>query len=267
MNNIKKLIIIITILVMLPSNALATNTDTAVLALASSQYFNILDANQTGLDLTTALSFEYYINNVTIMADSTNGRVISKYGANLSNDRSYIAQYRDNAGLKEVRFILNSNDSTNDAFSFPYDLGTSTWTRVGFSWDGSTKVGKMYINGAYYDRATGTNVASIQSGAGNFTIGADQTGSTNFIDAWIEDIRVWSDVRTDQEMTDNYNCSLVGNEAGLVMYTQFDGSTSTDATANGNDLTNNNSATFQSGSLPFTATCGEATRSRMIMIN
>ncbi|MCF7836026.1 MAG: hypothetical protein K9M15_02800, partial [Candidatus Marinimicrobia bacterium] len=53
----------------------------------------------------------------------------------------------------------------------------------------------------------------------------------------------WSDVRTAQEIADNWNTELNGDEENLVAYYKLNNSL-LDETSNDNDLTNNNSCPF-----------------------
>ncbi|HOS41940.1 MAG TPA: hypothetical protein PLG31_19595, partial [Spirochaetota bacterium] len=53
----------------------------------------------------------------------------------------------------------------------------------------------------------------------------------------IDDVRIWSDARSDVEIAANYNAELVGNEAGLVAYWKFNegsGITAADSQSSGN---------------------------------
>ena len=72
----------------------------------------------------------------------------------------------------------------------------------------------------------------------------------------MDEVRIWDDIRTDSEISDNRLKCLVGNEANLQAYWRFDNNPN-DETSNGNDLTENNSPTYQTGNLPFDdASCG-----------
>jgi hypothetical protein len=59
-------------------------------------------------------------------------------------------------------------------------------------------------------------------------------------DGWIDDVRLWDDVRTASELSVNKFLTLTGSESGLVGYwpmSEGTGTTTADATANGNDGT------------------------------
>jgi len=86
--------------------------------------------------------------------------------------------------------------------------------------------------------------------------------STNLSGTPTNGQKLWSDVRTPTEISDNYDSELVGNEAGLVGYWKFSNN-GLDETANDNDLTNNNVATFSSD-VPFDATVATDTGNMLL---
>ena len=64
---------------------------------------------------------------------------------------------------------------------------------------------------------------------------------------------MWSDARTEAEIKQNMFTTLDGTEANLEGYWKFNAD-GTDTTSNGNDLTNNNSATFTNAASPYSET-------------
>jgi hypothetical protein len=59
-------------------------------------------------------------------------------------------------------------------------------------------------------------------------------------DGWLDEVRLWDDVRTASELSANKFITLTGSESGLVGYwpmSEGTGTTTADATANGNDGT------------------------------
>lgn len=254
----KKLLIIITIFCLLVNPAWATNTHTTVLANASNQYWSIADASQTGLEPgSNDFTIEMWIYADTL--PNTINYILSK--EDIIN-RSYSIFVR-NTGVITARYTDTGNNST----IFDSDssqVATGTWTHLAFVFNVSTATIDMYVNGSgVAETATSTDATSVDNTANEaYKIGAtlNSAAISNSFDGWIDNVRHWSDARTAQEISDNYNCSLIGNEANLEGYWKFDNS-GNDATSNGNNLTNNNSATFQSASLPFTNSCSAITSS------
>ncbi|PIQ16437.1 MAG: hypothetical protein COW67_03045, partial [Flavobacteriales bacterium CG18_big_fil_WC_8_21_14_2_50_32_9] len=68
-------------------------------------------------------------------------------------------------------------------------------------------------------------------------------GSEGMLGQALADVRFWSTVRTDQEVSDNAFVRLIGNETGLIAYWKFDeatGLTIADSTSGGANGTINN---------------------------
>jgi len=231
--------------------AFATNTHSTQLTLSSSQFWSITDASQTGLDITGDMTIEawFYLDS----AQSGNYRTIVSKHDNASNI-SYMLTLTSTNG--EVFFGTSANGSTQlydkiDTGSF----NTSQWYHIAVAYDASAGTAELYLDTVSQGTFTGL-ATSLYNGSEPFRIGArgPTASPTDFFDGRIDDVRVWNDIRTSTEIADNYNCQLVGNETNLQGYWQFNND-GTDETSNGNNLTNNNSATFSTG-LPFTAECG-----------
>lgn len=87
-------------------------------------------------------------------------------------------------------------------------------------------------------------------------MGADApTGGLRFLNAVIDDLRVWNVARTQAQISGDRKKELVGNEAGLVAYWKFNEPTSSttvdDATANNNDGTFGSGASAPTRTSPF----------------
>ena len=207
------------------------NTNSIDLESSSSQYLSITDGDQTGLDITGDKSFSIEL---CFKAESFS---VDSF---LINKNSYFLRV-DNSG-ESVNLTKENVVDQRVSFSF----STGTWyhyaavqspTEVEYFIDGSS-IGS-YENSDDY--------ATIS--ARSFVIGGNWDGL-------IDEVRVWNDVRTATEISDNYQKELVGDEAGLVAYWKLNNSL-LDETSNDNDLTNNNSATFSSD-VPFTGASGPA---------
>ena len=219
-------------------------THSTNLVAASTQFWNITDAAQTGLDFTGDFSIEAWIK-ADILANS---RIIAKDQSNGGNNDPYFFYLRETGDIA-IQYGSGSartQHSTNDT-----PISTGTWFHVAATVDVSAKDVKFYIDGVqdtnitkFLDAATSvadnTN-ANVYVGSGN---------GEQYYDGLLNDVRVWNDIRTGAEINDNKdNCDLSVSEAGLISWWLFNND-GIDAHANGNDLTNNNSATF-STDLPY----------------
>jgi len=113
-------------------------------------------------------------------------------------------------------------------------IRANEWTHVAGTYDGQSI--RLYINGNL--RSTIGKQGNIQDTDSLFFIGTRPL--SNFIhcyDGMIDEVRIWEIMRTQQEIEDNMNCLLSGNEEGLVGYWRMDegeGQTLHDMTPNEN---------------------------------
>jgi len=115
-----------------------------------------------------------------------------------------------------------------------------TWYHVAATMDYSTQTSKLYLNGALVD------TKNVNSTPFTRIIGG-QLGWYNPLNPGVinpplggnmDEVRIWSRVRTPTEIATYYNQCLAGNEQGLLLYyrcNQSAGSTALDATVNGNN--------------------------------
>lgn len=232
------------------------NTHSIDFELSSSQSASITDANQTGLDLSSNFTIEAWVKLETLPSDITADMfIVSKDGDDPTGQRSYYFNiYRDDT----IRiFWFNSSGGATALVSQTSFISTGTWTHIAVTVDITTPANsKFYIDGVQEnvtvseDNADGT----IKDSNADVFISSRSAaaGGGVLYDGLIDEVRVWSDIRTSTEISDNYDKELVGTEANLVGYWKFNNSL-LDETSNNNDLTNNNSATF-SINVPFVGT-------------
>jgi hypothetical protein len=177
---------------------------------------------------------------------------------NKSNDDTTLLSYRwqlESSGKLNVVFW--SNNSTASEFTSTAAVITGgdigNWVHVAMTLDASSSTGcTFYKNGVAMavDTRSGSAAAIQDTNAPVYIGGHFDGGLTYIFDGSIDEARVWSDVRTAQEIFDNYRKQLIGNEAGLVAYWQLNGNAN-DATANANNLTLVGSPAY-STTVPFT---------------
>ena len=226
------------------------NTHSLDLEASSSQYAYITDANQTGLDITGDFTIEAWVKlesldeTATIYAKSKSGG--SELAFKIQDTGKIYSSYRNSSSN------LSRSFSNNAVFS-----GASNWTHLAVTCDVSEKDFKFYVNGSQVDDTNDYSLASsIGNNEANVGIGAEivYNGSIrNYLDGLIDDVRVWNDIRTPEEIADNYQKELVGDEAGLVGYWKFNNS-AVDETANNNDLTLSGSPSYSTDVPPWNLT-------------
>jgi hypothetical protein len=127
-------------------------------------------------------------------------------------------------------------------------LPNNEWTHVAITMDNTSS--KLYINGVLDDES-GPSETVISS---TIEIGGYSTsGNPEVVNGYLDEFRIWSDVRTEQEIREYMCKNLTGNEADLLVYYSFDntsGTTLQDFSGNGNDgtLTNMTDADWVSSS-------------------
>jgi hypothetical protein len=155
----------------------------------------------------------------------------------------------------QLRLCLSSN-GTNEEFLTKTltSLAVDGWNRFQVTWDASASLAVFFENGVSLGQATGALTAIYDSDA-LFAIGARFDGSGNpahFLDARVDDVRVFGDIRTDNELYNSNETELIGSEDNFKAYWQLDNA-ATDSTSNANTLTLVNTPTYDATDVPFSA--------------
>ncbi len=159
------------------------------------------------VNLTGAGTFEFWVNLDAL--PTTNARLISRSpnsGAIGWQDEIYIM---GNDGRINTSNLVVGGDLIS-----PSALPTGEWVHIAITADGSGS--KMYINGLLVDEG-GAADFSYDS----FRFGGQYTGSFwEAINGRMDEVRVWSDVRTPTEIVDNMygELSSPSTQTGLVAY-------------------------------------------------
>lgn len=216
-------------------------------------YLSITDASQTGLDITGDISFEFWIKFEDLPSTIGKDTILIQKWLESGNQRSYKMTVTPE---DSIFFTYDSGGGGTNVTEWLYtgfftsaDVGE--WVHVAYTHDVSAgrSGGVIYKNGIKLTTPsqTGANAAtSIFNSSAAFEIGGSGTlgASEATLNAQLDDVRVWSDIRTEAEVFDNYRFELTGSEGNLVAYWRFENNL-LDTTANNNDLTNNNTAIFK----------------------
>jgi hypothetical protein len=94
-------------------------------------------------------------------------------------------------------------------------LNDNAWHHVAMSFQsGVTNGTKVYIDGVLKT----TSLLTVSAQTVGLSIGAGNDGGGQNFTGNIEDVRIWSTVRTATEIANNRGCELAGTESGLVSY-------------------------------------------------
>ena len=187
-------------------------------------------ADNAALDLTGDMTIEAWINPTGASSNGTLGLIAGK-------ENSYLLSRFDD---DSIRFALNGPGGTWNWTDTGYDVPADTWTHLSMTYDASERAVMLYANGELVSTSTnGFIPTSLTTGTGAFMIGG-RTALNEEFKGLIDDVRVWNDLRTADEIRENYDQKLSGSESGLAGYWNFDdvsGTTVQDGTANNNDGT------------------------------
>ncbi len=117
-------------------------------------------------------------------------------------------------------FIANGRLSAGHGPAFtqaqdPALLAAGTWYHVAVTFDASTQEMRLYKDAVLVNTATmvpSYNETFLQLGAFQ---------GANFFNGTMDEVRIWSTVRTQGELLDNKDCALSGSEPSLLAYYNF----------------------------------------------
>lgn len=192
-------------------------------------------ADDDALDLTNSFTVEAWIKPTSL--DAGFQRFLSKsgaYGIGVSNSAIRFTTY----GVKD--------------YDLSYTLTIEEWVHIATVMDASNTI-TFFVNGENIG-ALGTSLGSANSSTDPLSIGSNSTGGEAF-NGKIDEVRIWNDERTQQQIQTHMYQSLVGDEANLLAYYSFDGSGSTavDFTANTFDGTITGDVTRNNDTHPYGA--------------
>jgi len=221
------------------------NTHSTKLVMSSNQAWSISDADQTGLDFTTALTITAWVKPYNW--GSTYNDIISKV-ISTSDNFSYSLLVKRFNGNRYLTFTKSktgvlATGQWQGRGSTPLSLNNWYFVAVTFS---TTNGVKLFING---QKETLTEVSTsdsatdeIYSGSAPFKVGME--GSVIPWDGLIDDVRVWSRELSETDIENLYKRpDIFNNGANLEGWWKFDNN-GNDSSSNGNDLTGENSPTF-----------------------
>ena len=234
--------ILLILISVFPELVFAANTHSTDLERDSSQYWEILDAAQTGLDTTTGSH--------TILAwikpETSNTDLIIASKINTATGNGYGFQMTGASGS------LYSRNKTGDAtqeITCAVGLSNGTWYHVGVVFDNTSNFLRIYLNGE--DRCENTGATSdIGDNVVSFQIGSNGLLGGDYFDGLVDNVMFFNSVLSTTTIVGYMNTELIGDESGLQGYWKFNDDAGVDQTANNNDLTNVNTATF-STDVPF----------------
>jgi len=166
------------------------------------------------------------------LGENTSGTAIGLMdSASMKNHFLLDTNWKNNISVWMTEGEVLTENAINDEYSISITADSS---------NGINTVLKAYQNGNYI--ATNTSASSIMNNLHtnhDWTIGQDWDVNTrtDYFSGTIHEIRIWDDIRTDEEISENFEKRLSGNEENLIGYWDFDSlSPEVDKSNNSNDI-------------------------------
>ena len=215
---------------------------------SSSQSAYIADGSQTGLDPTGDFSIGGWFKPSSAPTGGANDyQLVGKYYTT-GGQRGYQLTYEWNSGSPRLAFYNSSNGTSGTKFgSISQTLTTGTWYYVSVSCDISAGTAEIFVKalgGSMSSIGTITGLATSQFNTNcYFSIGGRTQNNNTYSDGRFAYWRFFSSLMSlsdwDTE-SDNKLAQAANNEGDWVLNGDL-----LDSSANGNNLTNHNGATFQ----------------------
>ncbi|MBU1989074.1 MAG: LamG domain-containing protein, partial [Nanoarchaeota archaeon] len=189
----------------------------------------------SSLDLGTNMTIEAWIY-PTGYGEGGYGTIVAR-GA---GDGTGYQFYTRNASQSLAIWDAGNEVSTTDSIEL------NAWQHVAVVINGGN-LSKFYVNGNDVTLATNFDLAT--SGSNTFYIGSFD-GATDTFDGIIDEVRIWSEARTQEEIQQNMFKQLIGSESNLNGYWRLNenvGTTAYDETINNNDGVLTSGPTWQTG--------------------
>lgn len=196
----------------------------------------------------SSLTVEAWVNGSSFTNSGRFNRIVALNYDTYTSDNPF-ALFVNASG--QIGYVFGTGDANNDAqvpLSFSPTLSTNTWYHVALTFNGSIK--SLYVDGILQGTVTNsgtfTNINAEPLLIGDFDNATSDNGEW---EGQMDEVRIWSDVRTEQEIRDNMNRKLdVANESNLVGYYQFNTGIA-DGTNTGTDILTDRSGNNNRGTL------------------
>lgn len=213
-----------------------------------------LDGANDYLNIPHGLTSNQFIDSLTIEfwikgSASTNGIVLEK---GIFDHEYYIktSNASGDSGTGYLRFSVDPNNVGSSSIVTTQQIMDGKWHHFAVTLKSSTNEAHVYVDGVL-DNTKNNFTGNITLNAGVVTVGS-RSGSSALA-ANIDELRLWSTVRTEEQIRINMYQKLVGDETGLAAYYSFDEfstSTITDATGTANHGTLENGARLSNEPYP-----------------
>lgn len=176
----------------------------ALFTAANSEYLSITDAAQTGLGITGDISLGGWVNFASLPTDGNSMWFAGKW-ATAGNQRGYRFGISNTSGVYSLMgsiSVSGAGGSAVDEVTHTFSPSTSTWYHVVWTYEASTAVQKIHLNGSEVASATGIR-NSIHDSTTIFALG--EVNLASHLDGALDEFLVADAVLTSTEVTFLYN--------------------------------------------------------------
>src|SRR3990167_4196700 len=187
-------------------------------------------ADSASLSIISDITIEAWINMESTPIPGNVMAVAAKLNQ-ATNQRSYaLFLYNDDTAGNILRWLLQISDdgTARDQWKFTHALSTGTWYHIAVAWDASEKTAELYIDtvsqGSKVADVADADATAIFDSTAQLLIGAtgSNTSPGDLFDGKLDEVRIWNDIRTSTEISNNYNIEIASDSANLQAYYPFD---------------------------------------------
>jgi PKD repeat protein/putative intracellular protease/amidase len=164
------------------------------------------------------------------------GKVMDKRNISVLLIDSFLSYNRQSLQIQ----LTHADGTTRSSNTPEYSIVLDQWQHIAVTYNGMNTV-RMYVNGAEQTVSQAAEpLGPIKDNSSDDLIIGNSSDRGFTFDGLIDEVRLWSVARTAGEILGTMNCSLYGDETGLIGYwpmNEGNGETIVDQSGNGNDGT------------------------------
>jgi hypothetical protein len=174
-------------------------------------------SDSTSLSITGDLTIECWVNFESTPSSGNYMFFVAKSDGTQAGNSYSFGLHNNGGTLRLYHEIGDGTDTVGVGVNWTPSAGT--WYHVASVYDSSTPDVTFYVDGSTQGSAQSTTQTAIQDVDTGLTLG---NYTTDYLDGKLDDVRIWNDVRTSDEISNNYQKHLLGNESNLVAYYPFE---------------------------------------------